>query len=135
MESSTRKIVLNAVATGVVALIATKYLLGEYQNVVYYGMPMSASMANGIGCGFGSVVSDLTSEYVIKNLAITNQMVNGSTMAVKAGVGAVSSAGALYFGGMPSEGIPIALMIGGASKLGGDYLNENIVGSRGFISL
>ena len=135
MESSTRKIVLNSIATGIVAMVATKYLLGEYQNVVYYGMPMSASMANGIGCASGSLVSDLTSDYVIKNLAITNQMMNGATMATKISIGAVSSAGLLYFGGMPSEGIPTALIIGGASKLGGDYANENIVGSRGFISL
>ena len=130
-----KRIGLNALCTAVIAGLATKYLLGEYQNVAYYGQMMPASMANAIGCGVGSVVSDLTSDYVIKKIGANNQVMNGSVMATKIGVGAVSSAGVLYFGGMPGEGIPTALMIGGASKLGGDYAQENVFGARGFISL
>lgn len=129
----TKKIALNAAMTGAVAMVATKLLLGDTLDVNYFGMPMDASIANGLACGAGSVVSDLTSDMVISKLSMSNQIINGSTIAVKAGVGGAASAAVLYFGGMPSDGIPGALLVGAGSKLGGDYAADKLFFANGGI--
>lgn len=67
MSMQVKKMALNAVCTGVIASVATKMIIGEYDTVTYYGMSVSSPIAVGIGCGAGSVVSDLTSDMVIKN--------------------------------------------------------------------
>lgn len=126
MNVANKKIILNFLSTGVVAFAATKIVLGEYENVTYYGMDISAPFATGLGCGVGSVISDLTSEYAIQKLNISNQLMSGSTLAVKAGIGAIASAGVLYGGGLPSESLVTALLVGGGSKLGGDYVSEKL---------
>lgn len=89
-------------------------------------MPLSAGIATGAGCASGSIISDLTSDYVIKQLKINNQLMNASTMAVKVGVGAVASAGVLLVGGLPRENLLNGALIGGASKLGGDYVADKL---------
>lgn len=131
-----KKIALNAVCTAVVAGLANKYLLGDYDQVIYYGMPMNSSIAVGLGCGAGSIISDLTSDMVIKRLGVSNQVMNGSVLATKAGVGALSSAGVLYFGGAPAESMIRAMAIGAGSKLGGDYAYDKVFSPvNGFISI
>ena len=82
---------------------------------------MPSYFATGLGCGAGSVVSDLTSELVIKKLNISNQLMNVSTLAVQCGVGAVASTGVLYLGGLPAQNMVPAMLLGAGSKLGGDY--------------
>lgn len=127
---------MNAVCTGVVATVATNLLFGENQSISYYGMSMPSNVAVGVGCAVGSVASDIASDMVIKRLNISNQIMNGSTMAVKAGVGGLASAGVLYFGGLPSGSLPTALVFGAGAKLAGDYLNEKVFDPRtGFIPL
>lgn len=136
MNVSTKKIVMNSLSTAVVAGLATAFVLGEYDTVSYYGMSLSSPVATGIGCGVGSVISDLTSEMVIKKLMLNNQLVNGSTLAVKAGLGGVASAAVLYGGGVPMSAIGTAFVVGAGSKLGGDYANEKLFDPvKGFISL
>lgn len=129
-----KKIALNALSTAIVAGLANKFLLGDYDQVIYYGMPMNSSIAVGLGCGVGSVVSDMASEMVIKKLGVSNQVMNGSTLAVQAGVGGLASAGVLYMGGAPFENMPMALAIGAGSKLGGDYVQQKVFDPRtGFL--
>jgi hypothetical protein len=121
-----KKIALNALCTAGVAYVATGMLLGQYQNVNYFGTQMSAPIATGLGCGVGSIVSDLGSKYVIGKLGINDQLMNGSVLATQVGVGALASSVVLYAGGLPSSGIPSALAIGAGSKLGGDYVNQKV---------
>lgn len=126
LSPQNKKIMLNAVCAGAVAGILTKYAIGEVSDVNYYGVPLSAPMAVSLGCGVGSVVSDLTHDMVIKRLAITNQIMNGATLAVQAGVGGLASASVLYFGGAPMSNMPIAFGVGAVSKLGGDYAQDKL---------
>lgn len=131
-----KKIGLNAVCTGVVAVVATNVLFGSGETVSYYGMSIPSTVATGIACGVGSVASDTLSEMVIKKLNVSNQIMNGSTLAVKGAVGGLASAGVLYFGGMPVSILPTALVFGAGAKLGGDYVNEKVFDARtGFIPL
>lgn len=131
-----KKIGMNALCTGIVATVATNLLFGDGGNISYYGMNVPANIATGAGCAVGSVASDMLSEYVIKKLNVSNQIMNGSTMLVKGGVGGLASAGVLYFGGLPSSSIPTALVFGAGAKLGGDYVNEKVFDPRtGFIPL
>lgn len=133
---TTRDIAFNAICTAAVAGAATYFVFNEYDTVNYFGMSVSSPVAVGVGCGIGSVVSDLTSEYVIKKIGVNDQIVNGSTLAVQAGVGGTASAAALYFGGLPFESIPSAFILGAGSKLGGDYVNKKVFDPiTGFIPL
>ncbi len=124
MTQYNQKIAFNALCTGLVAGVATSYFIGENSNVDYFGMSIGAPYATALGCGVGSVVSDLTSDYVIQKLKINNQMMNGSTLLTKAAVGGGAAASVLYLGGMPPQNISSGFIIGGGSKLGGDYANE-----------
>lgn len=74
MNVNTRKIAINAICTSIVASIATKFLIGETESVSYYGMNLPANISVGIGCGVGSIISDLTADMVIKRLSLTNQV-------------------------------------------------------------
>lgn len=135
MESSAKKIALNAVAVGVIAGIVNKYLLGGEGTVNYFGMEMGQNIAVGVASGAGSVVSDLTSEYLIKKMGVSNQVMNGSVLATKAGVGALASSSVLWFAGvLPSEMIPISLAVGASAKVLGDTAYEKILDPRsGFL--
>lgn len=126
MNNSNKRIIMNGVASAVVGYGLTYYYLGENAQVNYFGMNISSPLAVGAGVGSGSVISDLTSDYVIKQLKINNQLMNTSTMAVKVAVSAGASAGVLIFGGLPKENVVNALLIGSASKLGGDYVAEKL---------
>lgn len=127
-----KKIALNAVCTAGVAMLATKYFIGDV-DANFFGMAVSSPIAVGLGCGVGSVVSDLSSDMVIKRLGVSNQVMNGSILATQAGVGALSSALVLKFSGLSMEGMPMALAIGAGSKLGGDYVNDKAFGRNGFM--
>lgn len=127
---TSKKIAINAVMTGVVAGILTKYYFGDIENVEYFGMSVSAPFASGLGCGVGSVISDLTHELVIKRLGITNQMMNSASLGVQVGIGGVASAGVLYFGGLPVQNVLPAVALGAGSKLAGDYLNYKVFDPR-----
>lgn len=126
MNQQSKKIALNAVCTAVIAGVATKMVFGEVSNIRYYSFEMPAPVAAALGCAAGSVVSDLTSEMVIKRFAINNQIINSSTLAVQAGVCGAASAGVMYFGGLPTQNLPMAFGLGAASKLSGDYLNYKV---------
>lgn len=127
---------LNAALTGAVAALATRIVFGENGNVNYFGYNISAALANGGTCAIGSVVSDLTAQYVIKRLGINDQLMNGSILAVETGICGLSSTALFYFGGLELQDAPIAFAIGAGSKLGGDYLNEKIFDPRtGFLPL
>lgn len=130
MNVNTKKIALNAVCTGIVASIATKFLIGEVETVTYYGMSLPANISVGMGCAVGSVVSDLSSDMIIKRLAVTNQVMNGSTIAIQAGVGGLASGAVLYFGGAPMQNLPVAVGLGAVSKLGGDYIQVKLFDPR-----
>lgn len=121
-----KKIALNALCTGVIAGLATKMIFGDIDTVKYYNFEMSAPIASGLGCAAGSAVSDVFSDQVIKRFAITNQIVNSSTLAVQAGVCGGASAGIMYFGGLPTQSIPKAFALGAGSKLAGDYANFKV---------
>lgn len=125
-----KKILLNAVCTSAVAMLATKYFIGDDGNVSYYGVSMDGAVAVGLGCGAGSIVSDLTSEMVIKKIGASNQVMNFSTLGVQVGVGGASSALVLYFGGVPVQNLPMAFAVGSLSKLGGGYTYDKILDSR-----
>lgn len=130
LNPQSKKIALNAVCSGVVASLLTSYMIGEVENVNYYGVNVSAPVAVGAGVAVGSVISDLTSEMVIKRLGMTNQIVNGSTLAVQAGVAGLASSGVLYLGGAPLQNMPVAFGVGLASKLGGDYAQDKLFDPR-----
>lgn len=130
LSPQNKKILLNAACTGVIAGLAVSYLLGEAQEVNYFGMSVPANIASAAGCAVGSIVSDLTSEMVIRRLGLNNQIQNLSIMGVEAGVGGAASAGVLYLGGMPSTGLIGATVIGAASKLGGNYANQKLFDPR-----
>ena len=121
-----KKIAQQAALTGIIAAIATKMVFGEVDNVNYYNFQMSAHWAAALGCAVGSVVSDLTSEMVIKRFAINNQIINSSTLAVSAGTCGAASAAVLYFGGLPAQSVPKGFLLGACAKLGGDYSNDKL---------
>ena len=131
-----KKIALNALCTAGVAYVATGMLFDSNLTVNYFGTQMSAPLATGLGCGVGSIASDLGSEYIIKKLNINNQLMNGSVLATKVAVGGIASSAVLYAGGMPSTGLTGALAIGAGAKLGGDYANQLIFNpSTGFLPI
>src|SRR4051794_3877133 len=123
MMLANKKLELNALCTGAIAGGLTSIYFGDNSSVDYYGINMSAPIATGVGCGIGSVVSDMTSEYVIKQLKINDQIMNGASLATKAAVGGAASTAILYFGGLPSESMSTAFLVGSASKIAGDYAN------------
>lgn len=130
----TKKVAMNALLVGCVGALATNLILGRYGDVDYYGFTMPAYLATGAGCAVGSVVSDFTSEMVIKRMGANNQIMNGSTLAVQVGIGGVASSAVLFAGGLPSTDLPRAFIIGAGSKLGGDYANAKLFDPRtGFI--
>ncbi len=134
----TKKLLLTAGCTAVVAGLATKMLLGEYDEVKFFNMEVSTPVANGLACGAGSIVSDVSSDLVIRKLNISNQLANGSTFAVKASVGGAASAAVLYLGGIPASASNIALSfgIGAGAKMAGDYAYDiGFDPVRGFIPL
>lgn len=122
----TKKIAINAALTGIIAGVLTKYYFGDIENVSYFNMEMNAPLATGIGCAMGSVVSDYTSDLLIKRMGLTNQIMNGATMGVNVGLAGFGSGFVLYMGGLPMQNIPQAVILGGASKLSADYANEKL---------
>lgn len=129
-----KKIIVSAISTGIVSGIAVKLLFGEYGTADYFGIPMDVSLATGIATGIGSVASDLGSEMVLKRMGLNDQLFNGSSLAVKAGVcGAVSST-AMYLGG--SDNFVGPFILGAGSKMGGDWIYEKAFDPRtGFIQI
>lgn len=123
-----KKIMLSALCTGVVSGVAVKLLFGEYGTADYFGMPLDVSIATGLATGVGSVASDLGSEYVLKKMGLSNQLFNGSSTAVKAGVcGAVSTATLLLAG---SENYVGPFILGAGSKMGGDAVYDRVFDPR-----
>jgi len=118
-----KQVAINAVCAGVVAGAVAYFVLGADQSVEYFGMQLNASVAIGIAGAAGSVTSDLFSGLVIQKLGLNTQLSNGASLAVQTGVGSVTAAAALYFGGgLPSEMLLQALGVGAVGKLGGDWL-------------
>lgn len=122
MNPVTKKVVFNALMTGVIAGALTKYYFGDIDYVKYFNMEISAPVATGLGCAAGSVVSDLTSEMIIKRLGVNNQIMNGATMAVNIGVAGGASGFVLYLGGLPVQNMIPSVALGAASKLAADYI-------------
>ncbi len=80
--------------------------------------------------------NDLGSKYVIGNLGINDQLMNGGVLATQVGVGALVSSAVLYAGGMPASGLTGAIAIGAGSKLAGDYVNMKVFNpSTGFLPI
>lgn len=127
---NSKKIMINAVMTGAVAAALTKFYFGDVDYVKYFNMEISAPIATGLGCAVGSVVSDLTSEVIIKRLGVTNQIMNGASMAVNVSVAGASSGIVLYLGGLPVQNMIPSIALGSVSKLGGDYANEKLFSAR-----
>ncbi len=125
-----KNIVMNAACTAGVSFVANKLLLGEFGTVNYFGVPMDAALATSVGCGVGSAVSDLTSEYVIRKLGMSNQFMNSSTLLVDVGVCGAASGAVLYLGGLPMQSVPMAIGLGATAKLTGDYLNDKLFSVR-----
>ena len=121
LSQHNKTILLNAVCAGTIAGLATKYFIGEIEEVKFYGMELNAPVATGVSVGASSVVSDLSADLVIKKLGLNNQIQNASILAVQAGLAGGASAGILYLSGMPASGITTAVAIGAGSKLGGDW--------------
>lgn len=131
-----KKIALNALCTAGVAYVATGMIFDSNQTVNYFGTQMSASLATGLGCGVGSITSDLGSKYVIGKLGINDQLMNGGVLATQVGIGALASSAVLYAGGMPASGLTGALAIGAGSKLAGDYVNMKVFNpATGFLPI
>jgi len=129
-----KKIMINALCTGVVSGVAVKLLFGEYGTADYFVIPMDVSLATGLATGVGSIASDLGSEMVLKRIGLSDQLYNGSSLFVKAGVcGAVSTA-TLYMGG--SENIVGPFVLGAGSKMAGDWVYDKVFDIHtGFIPL
>ncbi len=136
MDNSARDIVLNSLCTGAVARLATYFIFGENDSVEYFGITVPAVLANATGCAVGSVVSDMTSEFVLRKIGMNNQMLNGSVLAVQAGVGGIASSIILIGGGMPMSALPSAIALGIGSKMAGDWINDRVFNPiDGFIPL
>lgn len=131
-----KKIALNGLLSGIIAGIATKVIFGQYGSAEYFGMELDNSLITALGVGTGSIISDLTSEYVIKKLNVSNQIQNGSTVAVEVAISGGASSAILWAGGVPISSMPATFILGGGSALAGRYANERIFDGRtGFIPL
>ncbi len=136
MDNTAREILLNALCTGIISGIGTYYLLGENDSVNYFGVQVSAVLANSSACAIGSVVSDLSSTYILRKIGMNDQLYNGSVLAVEAGVGGLASSLVLIGGGMPMSALPSAIGLGIGSKMAGNYLNDKVFNPiHGFIPL
>jgi len=129
--NNTKSLAMKAVASGIVAGVGTKWLFGDYGDMNYFGMELSTAMANGLAVGLGSVGSDVFSEQVIRRLSLNNQIINGSTLAVQAGLCGGISSGLLYFGSnIPVGSLPLSFGLGAGSKLIGDYVDYKVFDPR-----
>lgn len=132
-----KKIMLNALCSGAVGAIATKLIYGGANGELnFLGVNLPAYAATGVSCSAGSVVSDLTSDMIIKRMGVSSQIMNGANLATQVSVSGGATAAVLWAGGMPASNIPVGFAIGAGSKLGGDYVNQKVFDPKtGFIPL
>ncbi len=136
INQTSKRIALSAACTGLVAGIATKMILGETETVKFFNMDFSAPVVVAASCAAGSVVSDLTSEMIIKKIGVTNQIITGSSLAVEAGVCGAAASSVLYFGAnLPARGLITSFAIGAGSKFTGDFVDEKLFSVRGIIPI
>lgn len=125
-----KETLLKGLSSGAVAGIATIAVFGEAGTIDVMNMAINPAIVAGIAVGAGSVASDYLSENVIENMNLPQNIVTTEEMAIRVGICGAASAVALSFAGVPSANLLKAALLGGASKLGGDYVFEKVLSPK-----
>src|ERR1700744_1205208 len=114
-----------ALATGVVAGVATQLMYGSVGSYQMAGMQIPVAAAVGVAAGAGSVVAD-GGHANMPSMPIMGTLPASATELIVAGV---ITAGALDFMGI-NRGFTIeGAALGAGSLLGGRYLNDTLGGT------
>lgn len=125
-----KELLIKGLSSGLVAGVATNLLFGDAGSINFMDFAISPSIASGIAVGVGSVASDMLSENVIEKMNLPQNVVSTEEMLIRVGVGGAASAVVMSFAGIPSENLLKAALLGGASKLGGDYVFEKVLSPK-----
>ena len=118
---------MKAGLTGLIAGVGSNFLFGS-GNISAFNMEIPAPVMVGISTGIGSFASDMVSESIIENMDLVQNVKTIEETAIRVGVCGLASSGVLYFSGVPVSNLPQTFLLGGASKLGGDYVYEKAIG-------
>ena len=125
-----KETLIKGLSSGLVAGIATNVLFGDAGAINVMDFALNPSIVAGAAVAGGSIASDLLSENVIERMNLPQNVVTTEEMLIRTGVSGAASAVVLTMAGVPSANIWKAVLLGGASKLGGDYAYEKILSPK-----
>ena len=125
-----KEILLKGLSSGLVAGVATSVLFGDANAINIMDFALNPSIVSGVAVGVGSIASDMLSENVIEKMNLPQNVQSTEEMLIRVGVGGAASAIVLSFAGVPSSNLLQAALLGGGSKLAGDYAYEKILSPK-----
>jgi len=116
-----KETLLKALSSGVIGGIATTVLFGDAGAISVFNMDLNPALVSGLAIGVGSVASDLVSENVIQNMNLPQNIVSTEELLIQFGLSGIAASVALSLAGVPTANLMKSFLLGGGSKLGGDY--------------
>lgn len=121
-------------------------VVGSVGGIMLFGETGSSNIANmitlptyiviGASAGIGGFTADMFSDNIIRRLPTNPKLKNAESLAVRLGLaGGATSLALKLTTGLPNENVAMAFGLGAASKIGGEWLNNNVVSVKrsGFI--
>jgi hypothetical protein len=128
-----QKSITKSLVSGTVAAVAANILYGN-SDITVMGINTSAVTVVGGSVAVGSLASDYISESIIEKMDVPQNVKSIEETLVRGGVCGAASAGVMLgLTDMGMAGAPQAFVLGAGSKIGGDMLEEQLFGARGWI--
>lgn len=125
-----KETLIKGLSSGLVAGIATTVLFGDAGTINFFDMALNPSIVSGVAVAAGSVASDMISENIIERMNLPQNVVSIEENLIRFGISGAASAGVLMASGVPMGNVGKAILLGGASKFGGDYAYEKILSPK-----
>lgn len=130
-----KDIAIRAALSSGIASVGSAVLFGDTGYVNVLNMNVPAYIVIGAASAAGSVVGDITHEYLLPNIPQPEKLQRAESMAVDFGASGLAATLALKAAGMGNDQILKSTVFGGVTKLGTNYIYNNVLDSEkeGFI--
>lgn len=116
-----KEMLLKGLSSGVVGAIATTVLFGDAGAINVFNMDINPALVVGASVAAGSIASDMLSENVIQKMNLPQNVVSTEELLIQFGLSGIAASVALSVAGVPTANLMKSFLLGGGSKLGGDY--------------
>ena len=122
---------LKGLSSGVVAAVAANFILTD-SSLTFANMELPSSVVVGGSVAVGSIVGDYVAENIIDQMNLPQNIKSTEELLVRFGLSGTASTAVLMAGGNDINLIN-GVLLGGVSKLGGDYVYQMVLSPKGVI--